>query len=330
MAKIAVKFQKCSGFASDSAAVRPAKRLLARGDGWTVSDVICHAGPCDRPFEEQFSQACIAIVVSGSFQYRASSGRELMTPGSLLLGNTAQQFECGHEHGVGDRCISFSYEQRYLDSIAAEAGLRSRKAEFSTLRVPPVRELSLVIARARAGLLAESGGGLSANGFPPPVENEKSESGSPASRLNGNAKVWDEIAFELAARTLETAGDGKPTSNSSAATDARVTRIVRRIESCPDLPDLLGDLAREVGLSRYHFLRVFHRLTGLTPHQYILRARLRRAAARLLVERGRVVDIAFDSGFGDVSNFNHAFRAEFGMSPNSLLRRKHAIRPVLH
>jgi len=60
---------------------------------------------------------------------------------------------------------------------------------------------------------------------------------------------------------------------------------------------------------------VFHQVTGVTPHQYVRRARLRLAATRLMVEPHRILDIALDSGFGDVSNFNHAFRAEFGVSP---------------
>jgi AraC-like DNA-binding protein len=77
----------------------------------------------------------------------------------------------------------------------------------------------------------------------------------------------------------------------------------------------LGALAREARLSPYHFLRTFERLTGVTPHQYVLRARLREAAMRLLHERSKVLDIALDCGFGDVSNFNRAFRAEFGANP---------------
>jgi AraC-like DNA-binding protein len=43
--------------------------------------------------------------------------------------------------------------------------------------------------------------------------------------------------------------------------------------------------------------------------------RLRDAAARLATGNEKVLDIAFDCGFGDVSNFNRAFRAEFGVSP---------------
>jgi len=87
------------------------------------------------------------------------------------------------------------------------------------------------------------------------------------------------------------------------------------IERRPSAALDLGSLARESGLSPYHFLRTFERLTGLTPHQYVLRARLREAAMRLAEEPAKVLDIALDCGFGDVSNFNRAFRAEFGASP---------------
>src|SRR5919201_2606759 len=101
-------------------------RVLAQGDGWTVQDVVCTSGPQDHPFEEQHSGFTIALVLAGTFQYRAStrfSGRdgELMTPGSLLLGNASQHFECGHEHGTGDRCLSFCYAPQYFESIAVEA-----------------------------------------------------------------------------------------------------------------------------------------------------------------------------------------------------------------
>jgi AraC-like DNA-binding protein len=89
------------------------------------------------------------------------------------------------------------------------------------------------------------------------------------------------------------------------------------IERHPDAGLTLAALARDAGLSPYHFLRTFERLTGATPHQYILRARLRDAALRLADAPGKIVDVALGCGFGDVSNFNRAFRAEFGVTPGS-------------
>ncbi|MEO7142143.1 MAG: AraC family transcriptional regulator [Bryobacteraceae bacterium] len=107
----------------------------------------------------------------------------------------------------------------------------------------------------------------------------------------------------------------------SAAALARVTRAVRMIEGDPCAGLGIGTLARESGLSPYHFLRTFAQLTGITPHQYVVRLRLREAAVRLSTETSKVIDVALDSGFADVSNFNRAFRTEFGISPRAYRRQ---------
>jgi AraC-like DNA-binding protein len=89
------------------------------------------------------------------------------------------------------------------------------------------------------------------------------------------------------------------------------------LENEPDVSFDLVDLAQAAGLSKFHFLRTFVRVTGATPHQYVLRARLRRAAVELQTRQAKVVEVAFGCGFGDVSSFNRAFRAEFGVSPRA-------------
>jgi AraC-like DNA-binding protein len=102
--------------------------------------------------------------------------------------------------------------------------------------------------------------------------------------------------------------------------EARVARILREIERHPEGDLTLGNLSRAANLSPFHFLRVFERLTGVTPHQYVLRARLREAALRLVAEPAKILDVALDCGFADLSNFNRAFRAEFGVSPRAYRR----------
>src|SRR5690242_18132991 len=81
----------------------PSLRLLAEGAGWRVTEVTCRAGPQDRAYQEQHDWTCIAAVLDGTFRYRTVGGHALMTPGSLLLGGAGTCFECGHEHGRGDR-----------------------------------------------------------------------------------------------------------------------------------------------------------------------------------------------------------------------------------
>ncbi|MGH7460010.1 MAG: helix-turn-helix domain-containing protein, partial [Longimicrobiales bacterium] len=287
LAKIAVELEQAvARRMASGAAGGTAGRLLAQGPGWVVEDVLCTSGPQDRPFDEQHCSVAIAIVAAGSFQYRSSTGHVLLTPGSLLLGNPGQYFECGHEHHTGDRCISFRFQREYFEQTVADTGVKAGELQFTASRVPPVRPLSRWLARACAGLTMQQ------------------------------EVPWEEVSVQLAVTALQlsrgvTAGDCRLVRGA----EARVTRVVRRIENGPGSDLTLQDLAREAGLSPYHFLRTFEQVTGVTPHQYLLRARLRAAAMRLASEDTRVIDIAYGSGFGDLSNFNRAFRAEFGVSP---------------
>lgn len=263
-------------------------RRLAQGDDWVVDDLICTAGPGDRSFEERHKHAAIVIIAAGTFQYRSRLGRELMTPGSLLLGNANQPFECGHDHGTGDRCISFRYTPESFEQLAAEAGAPRAERRFRVSRLPPVRALSPLIARVSAG-------------------------------VSGSLPVsWEEISLKLLSTVVHAAaGLSARASTPTRSALARVSDIVRSIENRPGGAFSVRGMAQEARLSPFHFLRTFESITGVTPHQYVRRLRLRVAAARLASERAKVIDIAFDSGFGDVSNFNRAFLAEFGVTPTA-------------
>ena len=77
----------------------------------------------------------------------------------------------------------------------------------------------------------------------------------------------------------------------------------------------LEHAASQVGLSPFHFLRLFTRVLGVSPHQYLVRSRLRHAA-RLLADGDRpVTDVALDVGFADLSNFVRTFHRAAGVSP---------------
>jgi AraC-like DNA-binding protein len=108
----------------------------------------------------------------------------------------------------------------------------------------------------------------------------------------------------------------RPLAKAPAAREARrVVEAIRLAESDGARRLGLEDLAASAGMSKYHFLRVFRRLTGMTPYQYLLSARMRRAALELASSRRPVLDVALDAGFGDLSTFNHRFRAAFGATP---------------
>ena len=76
----------------------------------------------------------------------------------------------------------------------------------------------------------------------------------------------------------------------------------------------LQDISHEVGLSRSYFARLFKQSMGITPYQYIIEQRIRKAK-QLLKQDLPLVEIAFSCGFANQSAFNKTFRKCMGTTP---------------
>lgn len=85
----------------------------------------------------------------------------------------------------------------------------------------------------------------------------------------------------------------------------------------------LADLARVSLFSPWHSYRIFKEYTQLTPAEYIRRLRLSKSALRLRDETCKIIDVAFDLGFGSADGYTRAFFREFGCTP-----REYASAPV--
>lgn len=81
-------------------------------------------------------------------------------------------------------------------------------------------------------------------------------------------------------------------------------------------PLAVSDIAAVAGLSEFHFMRTFHKLTGLSVHQYLTQIRLMRAK-RLLTLGLDAAQTANDVGFFDQSHFIKKFRTHFGITPGA-------------
>jgi transcriptional regulator GlxA family with amidase domain len=127
----------------------------------------------------------------------------------------------------------------------------------------------------------------------------------------------EELALGLVERVIGAmTGDRRTAAAPTGRETRRVVEAIRLVEADAARPLQLREMAASAGMSKYHFLRVFRRLTGVTPHQYLISARLRRAALVLASSHRPVIAIALDSGFGDLSTFNHRFRDTFGVTPS--------------
>jgi AraC family transcriptional regulator len=272
-----------------AAVAPPPLRILAQGPGWRVSDVVCRLGPADRPFEERHERVSIAAVLEGTFHYRSSNGRGLLYPGAVMLGNPGTCYECGHEHGVGDHCLALQLEPEYFDEIARGAGARAFR--FRAGMLPAVRDLA-----------------------------------APLVRLQGRAATGDPLALEES--VVEVAETVVAVATGSVATPVaprgrdplRIGRALRFLEAHLARRLSLDELAAAACMSKYHFLRTFRRVAGVTPHAYLVGLRLRRAAVALRASDAPVARVALDSGFGDLSEFHGQFRAAFGASPGRFRR----------
>ena len=261
------------------------KRALAAGDGWSVQEIVCRAGPSDRPFEERHEGFSVSAVLEGAFTYRSDAGHGLLYPGALLLGNNGRCFECGHAHGTGDRCVSLNVREDQFGEIAAAEASTSR-FRFSAPSLPPSAKTLPVIAHMEALSCAPS------------------------------SLRCEELALGLIERVVAAmASDRRTQPTPTGRETRRVVEAIRLVESDAGRPLELKEMAASAGMSKYHFLRVFRRLTGATPHQYLISARLRRAALALASSRRPILAVALDSGFGDLSTFNKTFRATFGLTP---------------
>ena len=121
----------------------------------------------------------------------------------------------------------------------------------------------------------------------------------------------------LALLVSEYGGIGKPIARTAGGN--RLVGQARELLS-ENLEDkiTLEEAARSVGLSRYHFLRVFKNETGLSPHAFRTQKRIE-AGKRLLRQGLPFVQVALMTGFNDQSHFTNKFRQYVGASPSQYL-----------
>lgn len=264
-------------------------RTLLETAALSVTAYCCDAGPGTRPYPEAHRAFSIAYVLSGSFAYACRGSRWDLVPGSVLMGRPGDEFVCSHDHVCGDRCLSFSFAPEFADSASPR--------RWDSRGLPPLQQTAVFGELAREAAA-------------------------------GRADVaLEEAGLMLAARVIGLADKVPDPGRDVSLTDRRrAVEAAGWIEANARTPVDLAQAAAQTGLSPFHFLRVFTRVIGVTPHQHLIRARIRNAARMLASSDLPVTDIAFDSGFGDLSNFVRTFRRAAGVSPAMFRKRAHGDR----
>ena len=259
----------------------------------SVSDFRCDADPGDQPFAEVHRCHSISYVRKGSFGLRCRGKSHELVAGSVMIGHPGDEYLCSHEHVCGDECLSFFLGPELMETVGDSADV------WQVGCAPPLPELMVL------GELAQAA-------------------------ADGNSDIGlDEIGQLLASRFVEVVS-GKPRKAAPAAARdrRRVVETAMWIDAHSNLSIGLEDAAGQAGISPFHFLRLFADTLGVTPHQYLVRSRLRHAARRLADDDSPITEIAYDVGFGDLSNFVRTFHRAAGASPLKFRRASRGNRKI--
>jgi AraC family transcriptional regulator len=122
------------------------------------------------------------------------------------------------------------------------------------------------------------------------------------------------LAVHLARKYLDAAAENIAQRNALPA--FKLKRVVSLMERNLGEEFRLSDLANEIGMSEYHFSRLFKRATGHSPSQYFIKLRITKAR-QLLIETDRsIIDIGMDVGYSSASHFAQVFKREAGVPPS--------------
>ncbi len=86
---------------------------------------------------------------------------------------------------------------------------------------------------------------------------------------------------------------------------------------------VLDEIAKDSGLSRPHFYKLFRQQVGITPNIYLNTLRMESALQRLTTSHDAVTDIGLDLGFSSQASFTRFFIANAGIAPSDYRRVVH-------
>ena len=248
----------------------------------SVIDYRCEAKPEDAPFVEVHNSFSIAYLRKGAFGCRARGRSFELVAGSILIGYPGDEYICTHEHRGGDQCLSFHFSPALVEAVGC------RPEIWRSVCVPPLPELMVLGELGQAAAEGSSEVGL------------------------------DEVGMLLADRLVAIcSGRQRRPAEARAYDRRRAVEAALWIDANAHQPIDLESTAEEFGLSPFHFLRLFAKVLGVTPHQYLIRSRLRRAARLLADDTRPITEVALDVGFADLSNFVRTFHRAAAVSPRS-------------
>lgn len=265
--------------------------ILHESAALSVIEYRCTAAASDPSFSEMHERSSVSYVCAGSFGCQVGRTRHELVPGAVLTGRAGEEYTCTHEHRHGgDTCVSIQFADAHSELARVPA----------SGSLPPLAPLMVL-----GELMQAAASGASDLGV-------------------------DEAAWLFAARYRALCGTTQPRAARVTGSDRRrALDAAQWIEANAREQLALSELAARAQLTPFHFLRLFSRVLGVSPHQYLVRTRLRMAARSLAEPGASVTDTAYAVGFQDLSNFIRTFTRAAGVSPRAFRRAARGERELL-
>lgn len=240
--------------------------------------------------DEEASGFAINIIERGSFDVIAAGATWPATAGAVFCTAPAFVYRCEHPPGFAkDTCLTISFGAGTEDEL------------FAAAKWPATQERPVLPATNRRGYAAAR----------------------LTSRLGLAGLDIEAAALEMLAATVADADVPRPLYRASQRSwyAARIDRARERLDAEYVHDHSLSSLARDAGMSPFHFARIFAELVGLPPHRYLVRRRLDVAGSHLRAGSS-VTEACFDSGFSSLSHFARTFKRRHGVVPSALRRQR--------
>jgi AraC family transcriptional regulator len=110
--------------------------------------------------------------------------------------------------------------------------------------------------------------------------------------------------------------------------ETAVERVIRSMHNNLGEVITIDDMARTAMFSKFHFTRIFQRVTGISPGRFLSALRLQEAKRLLLTSSMTVADISHVVGYNSIGTFSSRFRASVGVSPTEYRQYRGYVGPL--
>lgn len=254
---------------------------------------LLHAHFIEQRFSPHVHEGFVlAVIEQGAHRFQHRGSDHVASTGSMILINPDEVHSCSKSHEQGWRYRAFYPEMTQISGVLDELQLgQGGMPSFadSVLHDPAVGQVFSDLHR-----LMES----------------------PASALQQQT-AWREAILLLFRRHARIPAVGIPGREPQA-----VARAKELLNAHLADPPSLEALAAAVGLSPFHFARVFRRATGLPPHSWLMQRRVEQARALLKVGCTPLT-VAMQLGFADQSHLTRQFKQTYGIGPGAYRKACH-------